>query len=153
MGFGLIIGFIEHLQIELQVTIALSLIHTLCSSLQDVLNPFSLLYRHRMPPGNGFQRRTFLLLRVPELSPCLSYQLLTATAHNGWTAVLWLTQQPTHSTKITAPTELSELLYDWRFTANQFVLATSLLRSKSGDSGILIKLKTFWTLCTALLFY
>jgi hypothetical protein len=34
------------------------------------------------------------------------------------------------------PTELSsesesELLYDWRFTVNQFVLATSLLRPKS----------------------
>jgi hypothetical protein len=27
---------------------------------------------------------------VPELSPCLSYQLLTATAHNYWTAVLWI---------------------------------------------------------------
>jgi hypothetical protein len=35
------------------------------------------------------------LLWVPELSPCLSYQLLTATAHKDWTAVLWLIHQPT----------------------------------------------------------
>jgi hypothetical protein len=33
-------------------------------------------------PGNGFQRRMIPLLWVPELFPCLSYQLLTATAHN-----------------------------------------------------------------------
>jgi hypothetical protein len=35
MGFGLVIGFIEHLQI---VTIALSLIHILCSSVQHILS-------------------------------------------------------------------------------------------------------------------
>jgi hypothetical protein len=30
-------------------------------------------------------------LWVPELSPCLSYQILRATAHNDWTlAVIWL---------------------------------------------------------------
>jgi hypothetical protein len=38
------------------------------------------------------RRQTFPLLWVPELSPCISYQLLTATAHNDCTAaVLWLT--------------------------------------------------------------
>jgi hypothetical protein len=36
---------------------------------------------HYPLPGNGFQRRTFPLLWVRELSPCLSYQLLSATAH------------------------------------------------------------------------
>jgi hypothetical protein len=30
--------------------------------------------------GSGFQRRTFPFLSVPELSPCLSYQLLTANS-------------------------------------------------------------------------
>jgi hypothetical protein len=35
-----------------------------------------------MLSGNGYQRRTFPLLWVTELTPCLSYQLLTATAHN-----------------------------------------------------------------------
>jgi hypothetical protein len=44
MGFGLIIGFIEHLQIVTQVTIALSLSHTLCSSLQHLLILLSLLF-------------------------------------------------------------------------------------------------------------
>jgi hypothetical protein len=38
--------------------------------------------------GNGFQRRTLPLLWVPELSPCLSYQLLTATARNDRTAAV-----------------------------------------------------------------
>jgi hypothetical protein len=37
---------------------------------------------------SGFQRRTFRSLSVPELSPCLSYQLLTAAAHNDWTAAV-----------------------------------------------------------------
>jgi hypothetical protein len=32
--------------------------------------------------GSGFQQRTFPFLWVPELPPCLSYQLLRATAHN-----------------------------------------------------------------------
>jgi hypothetical protein len=42
--------------------------------------------------GSSFQRRTFPFLWVPELSPCLSYQLLTVTAHNDWTtAVISLT--------------------------------------------------------------
>jgi hypothetical protein len=41
--------------------------------------------------GSGFQRRTFSFLWIPELSPGLSYQLLTVIAHNDWTsAVLWL---------------------------------------------------------------
>jgi hypothetical protein len=31
-----------------------------------------------------------MLLSVPELFPCLSFQILTATAHNDWTAVLRL---------------------------------------------------------------
>jgi hypothetical protein len=84
----------------------LSLIHTLCSSL-------SLQCLHQLLPGNGFQRQTFPSLRVPKLSLCLSYQLLTATAHKDWTAaVLYLsislTHQPTRSTPLhcTALTEL-----------------------------------------------
>jgi hypothetical protein len=32
--------------------------------------------------GSGFQRRTFIFLWVPEWSPGLSYQLLTAAAHD-----------------------------------------------------------------------
>jgi hypothetical protein len=70
------------------VTIALSLIHTLYSSLQHVL--LSLLCLHQSLPGNSFQRWTFPLLWVPELSLCLSYQHLTVRAHNNWTSFLWL---------------------------------------------------------------
>jgi hypothetical protein len=76
---------------------ALSLIHIFGSSLQHVLSLLSLLCLHRSFPCNGLQRRIFPLLWVPELSPCLSYQLLTATARNDWTAVLKLTNSPTNS--------------------------------------------------------
>jgi hypothetical protein len=53
---------------------------------------------HHTLSRNGFQRRTFPLLWVPELSPCLSYQLLIATAYKDWiSAVLSLTHSPTNS--------------------------------------------------------
>jgi hypothetical protein len=42
----------------------LSLIHTSCNSLQHSLRLLSLLYLHRLSPGNGFQRRSFLSHRV-----------------------------------------------------------------------------------------
>jgi hypothetical protein len=38
--------------------------------------------------GSGFQRRMFPFLWVPELFPCLSYQVLTATAHKDCTSVV-----------------------------------------------------------------
>jgi hypothetical protein len=47
----------------------------------------SLLCLHHFS-GNRFQRGMFHFLWVPELSPCLSYQLLTATAHNDRTAAV-----------------------------------------------------------------
>jgi hypothetical protein len=79
--------------------------NTLCSSLQHALSLVSLLSPHQSFPGHGFQRRTFFFLRVREISLCLSYQLLTATAHNDWTAAdLYLTHsfnyQPTCSTSL-----------------------------------------------------
>jgi hypothetical protein len=105
LGFGLVIGFIDHLQVvttsnynsltglhALKITVTA---HTVFSSLHSLHHSF---------PGNGFQRRMLPLLWVPELYLCFSYQLLTGTAHNYWTAaVLWLTDwltahQPTHST-------------------------------------------------------
>jgi hypothetical protein len=64
-GFGLVIGFIEQLQI---VTTALSLIHTLCSSLKHALSFLSLLCLHRLSPGNGSQRRRSLSFRVHVLT-------------------------------------------------------------------------------------
>jgi hypothetical protein len=39
-GYGLVIGFIEHLQIVTKVIIALSLIHTLYESLQHKSSQF-----------------------------------------------------------------------------------------------------------------
>jgi hypothetical protein len=77
---------------------ALSLIHTLSSLLQYALSLLSLLCPHKWLSGNGFQRRTFPILWVPELSPCLGYQFLTATAHKDWTtADLQLTHKASHS--------------------------------------------------------
>jgi hypothetical protein len=37
--------------------------------------------------GNGFQRKTFPFLWVPDLSQCFSYQFLKGTAHNDCTAI------------------------------------------------------------------
>jgi hypothetical protein len=71
----------------LQVTVALSLIHTLYISLEHTLRLLRLL-RFQSLPSKGFQRRTFFLFLVSELSTCISYQLLTGIAHNGRTAVL-----------------------------------------------------------------
>jgi hypothetical protein len=45
-----------------------TLIHTLCSSLENALGLLSLLYLHRLSPGNGFQRRSFLDFRVHVLT-------------------------------------------------------------------------------------
>jgi hypothetical protein len=66
-GFGLVIGFIEHLQIVTTSNCGAILI---------------LLCLHQSLPGNGFQHLTSPLLWVPELSPCLRYHVLTAPAHN-----------------------------------------------------------------------
>jgi hypothetical protein len=49
---------------QLEVTIALSLIHTLCSSLQHVLSLLSLLCLHQSLSGNGFRHHRSLNFRV-----------------------------------------------------------------------------------------
>jgi hypothetical protein len=53
---------------KLQVTIALSLIHAIYNSLHHALILLILLYFHRLSPGNGFQRRSFLSFRVHVLT-------------------------------------------------------------------------------------
>jgi hypothetical protein len=66
------------------------------------LRILSLLCLHQSLSGSGYRQRTFLLLWVPALSPCLSYQLLTATAHNDCTAaVRYLTHSATKSLHFT----------------------------------------------------
>jgi hypothetical protein len=53
------------------------LIHTLCSLQQHVWSFFSLLYRHWLSPGNGFQCHSFLSFCVHVLSgQWLSHNLL-----------------------------------------------------------------------------
>jgi hypothetical protein len=73
---------------------------------------------------SGFQRQTFLFLRIPELFPASAtnfpQQQLTTTEQ--------LTNRLTDCNKESKLKPKLELLYDWRFTANQFILATSLLR-------------------------
>jgi hypothetical protein len=93
----------------------LSPIHILYNSLQQALSLFSLLCLHQSLPGNGFQRWMFPLLWVPKLLPCLSCQLLTATAHKDWTAAA-LTNQltPLYSTALHSTNTLTELnLVGW----------------------------------------
>jgi hypothetical protein len=78
MGFGLVIGFTEHLwtiTTSNYSTIANSHMHT-----QHVLSLLSLLCLHQSF-GNSFQWRMFPFLWIPKLSECLSYQFLKASAH------------------------------------------------------------------------
>jgi hypothetical protein len=65
------------------------------SHTQQILSLLSVQWLHQSLSACSCQWWTFPLLWVPELSPCLSFQLLTATAHNYWTTVLWLTDQLT----------------------------------------------------------
>jgi hypothetical protein len=74
----------------LQVIITISLILALTVRYSTHLSLLSLLCVHRLF-GNGFQWRTFLYFWVPELSPCLSCQLLTAETHNDRLAAVLLT--------------------------------------------------------------
>jgi hypothetical protein len=97
----------------------LDLLHTLIQRVAT--RDSSLLHTHTLAPkvtssqpllGSGFGRRNFPFLWLPELSPCLSYQLLNNNGHNDLTpAVLWLAHSPTnllHSTPLhcTALTKL-----------------------------------------------
>jgi hypothetical protein len=110
MGFGLVIGFTEHFQIvTTSKCSAVTNTHTLYNSLQHTLSLFSLLCLHQSLFSNGFQWQNFPLLWVPELSPCLSYQLLTAK-HLVTTELLFsnsLTNQLFTSLQCTALTELN----------------------------------------------
>jgi hypothetical protein len=75
--------------------------------------------------GSGFQCRTFSFFWVPELSPT-SATKNSSQRLNPHRLSNSLTNQLT-ATKSKSKLK-SELLYDWLFTANQFVLATSPLR-------------------------
>jgi hypothetical protein len=55
------LGFIAHLYTQLVTTNNYSAI---ANSLQNVRSLLSLLYLHRLSPGNGFQRRSFLSFHV-----------------------------------------------------------------------------------------
>jgi hypothetical protein len=76
MGFGLVSGFTGLLQ---NVTTgnysAISNSHALQFTIAHAKSFQSTV------SGNGFQWQMFPLLWVPELPPCLSYQLLAAMAH------------------------------------------------------------------------
>jgi hypothetical protein len=68
-GVSKVIGFIEQLQnVTIQVTVALSSIHTLYNLLQHARSLFSLLCLYQSLPGNGLQRRSVLSFRVYALT-------------------------------------------------------------------------------------
>jgi hypothetical protein len=63
--------------------------------------------------GSGFQLRTSPFIWVPELSPASTLNCLHAESLST-----------TLNTLVVKSKSKSKLLYDWRFTANQFVLAS-----------------------------
>jgi hypothetical protein len=78
---------------ELHLTIALSLMHTLCCSLQHVVNLLILLCLHESLPADGSQQcpllpcsHSYQLATVPQLthsSSCPTYNILAQTAHKA----------------------------------------------------------------------
>jgi hypothetical protein len=84
-------------------------------------------------PGSGLQRQTFRFLLVPELSPAsatsFSQQRFTTTEPQQFSQLLTLT----NSLTATESESESDLLYDWLFATNQFVLAPSSLRFMTRD--------------------
>jgi hypothetical protein len=88
-GFGLMIGFTGLFDTARNYILQCITTHT-----PTYWCPQSRLLQ---PLLGNFRRRTFPFLWVPKISPYLSYQLLTATAHNEWTSVvLQLTNSVTH---------------------------------------------------------
>jgi hypothetical protein len=70
--------------------------------------------------GSGFQRRTFPFLWVSEMFPCLSYQLVTS--HNC-----------NYQLSLNYSKSESDLLHNWRFTADKFVSAPNHKRIRATD--------------------
>jgi hypothetical protein len=132
---------------QTKITTALSPIYTLHSSLQCALRLLSLLCLHRLSPSNGSQRSRFLSFLFTSLlaDDCLTTRLAFATQRLTTVAApppptpplgATVSQQVQTRTGLFACTlslgwshSASELLYDWRFTANQFDLAPSPLRN------------------------
>jgi hypothetical protein len=77
--------------LHLLATKALSLIHTLCISLQHVLSLLSLLCLHQPSYGNGCQHRAFSFFRVP------NYPLPQLPASNSNSSRLNLSSHLTHN--------------------------------------------------------
>jgi hypothetical protein len=101
MGFGLVIGFIEHFQMVIT-----SDYNTLANSCTRLLTR-----AHAKPSQFVFTNR-FLITDPNNVLCLLPYWLANSL----------------HLTKLRV--RVSDLLYDWRFPANQLVLATSPLRLK-----------------------
>jgi hypothetical protein len=70
MGWGLVIDFIELLKLITIRTIVLSLIHTLCNSLQHILNLLSLLCLQGLLPGNSPNTVDPSVSVLPGSRPC-----------------------------------------------------------------------------------
>jgi hypothetical protein len=132
---------------QLQVTIALSLNQAPGFSLQHTLIFLSVLCLHQSLTGNGSQQCPHLLTSLLTFNHFISNetednsQLMTDCLFSGETVQFcqsvsrlnYFWPSPAQIFLSLVSSEL-ELLYDWQFTANQFVLAPSPLRLTTRDS-------------------
>jgi hypothetical protein len=72
--FGFLVGFIDFLQLIRRINSSVTLFHTFCDLLWHALSIFSLL-SSLISPCNGFQRRAFHFLWVPEMSLFLGHSI------------------------------------------------------------------------------
>jgi hypothetical protein len=105
-GFGLVTGFIEHIQIvTTSIYSAIANSHTLWSLLQDVLSLLSLPYLHQSLPNHGCQQCPLLpcsssygLATVPQLIPSLLTAISRLPCNCSWSSLYNLDTDRTENT-------------------------------------------------------
>jgi hypothetical protein len=123
---------------ELQSLTVLSLSSTIHKSLHTPSESFCSLL-----PSSTIPWQRLVTVEMPQLNAPSSYlhslprrtQLSTNNSQAGGHFTAWLPTDSLSTDKSTGSKSKSksELLYDWRFTANQFVLASSPLRPTTTD--------------------
>jgi hypothetical protein len=142
MGFELVIGFIELLQF---ITTSKDYVLTVLHASQITIghtrsSQFVTIFTIRCLVAASTADVPLPL--VSRTVTGLNLQLLTATAENNWSLEV-ITKSPTNQLTATE----SDLLYDWRFTAIQFVLAPSPLRFTNRKLVFATEPLLSWSLC------